>query len=196
MRLIIATKNKGKLREIKKILKSLNFPIVSLADLDKKVRIVENGKTFLENATKKAIPVSKIYENDYVLGEDSGLEVDSLGGKPSIHSKRYAGKNATDIKNNKELLKALEGIPSKKRGAQYRCCLVLAKAGKLIKVFEGSLRGSINYTSKGNKGFGYDPVFYLPSYRKTVAQMPISVKNQISHRAKAFRKLKKYLIHV
>ena len=194
MRLIIATKNKGKLREIKAILKGLGISIISLDDLDKKIRIVENGKTFIENSSKKAIPVSKIYKKDYILGEDSGLEVDCLDKKPGIYSKRYAGKYATDAKNNKKLLRALAGVGPKKRGAQYRCCLVLAKAGKIIEVFEGKLRGKIHTVSKGANGFGYDPVFYLPGYKKTVAQLPLPVKNRISHRAKAFRKLKKYLV--
>lgn len=196
MRLIVATKNKGKLREIKDILRGINLPIISLGDLDKKIRIVENGKTFLENASKKAIPVSKVYKKDFVLGEDSGLEVDCLNKKPGIYSKRYSGKYATDGKNNKKLLKSLDGVPFKKRGAQYRCCIVLARGSRTIKVFEGKLRGKINTASKGSNGFGYDPVFYLPAYKKTVALLPLSVKNSISHRAKAFRKLKKYLIHI
>lgn len=193
MRLIIATRNKGKLREIKDILKELNSEIISLADLKQKFRIIENGLTFLENASKKALIVSKIYTTDYILGEDSGLEVVYLDGAPGVYSKRYAGKGATYIKNNTKLLKALKGISQKKRGAQYRCCLVLAKSGKVIEVFQGKLKGLISTNSRGKGGFGYDPVFYLPAYEKTVAQLSLGVKNKISHRAKAFGKLKKYL---
>ena len=193
MRLIVATKNKGKLREIRDILKGLDLSIVSLADLDKKIRIVENGKTFLENSLKKAIPVSNAYAKDYVLGEDSGLEVDCLEAAPGIYSKRYAGQGATDAKNNKKLLNALKNTASRKRGARYRCCLVLARGGRLLKAFDGSLEGSVSRAPRGSRGFGYDPVFYLSAYKKTVAQLPISLKNRISHRAKAFKKLKRFL---
>jgi XTP/dITP diphosphohydrolase len=193
MRLIVATKNKGKLREIKAILKGIDVVLVSLEGLGRKFRIVENGKTFLQNASKKALAVSRIYKSDYVLGEDSGLEVACLRNRPGIYSKRYAGKYATDTKNNIKLLNAVKDVPPAKRGAQYVCCLVLAKAGEVIDVFEGKLCGSISRISKGEGGFGYDPVFYLSQYKKTVAQLPLSVKNRISHRAKAFQKLKKYL---
>ena len=192
MRLVIATRNKGKLREIKDILKELDSKILSLADLEEKFRIVENGLTFLENASKKALVVSKVYTDDYILGEDSGLEVVCLDGAPGVYSKRYAGKDATDVKNNNKLLKTLKGIPPKRRRAKYRCCLVLAKCGKVIEVFEGRLGGRISASPKGRGGFGYDPVFYLPAYKKTVAQLPLGQKNKISHRAKAFRKLKKF----
>lgn len=193
MRLIIATRNKSKLREIRKILKGIELPIVCLADLDKKFRIVENGKTFRENAAKKAIPVSKVYQGDYVIGEDSGLEVDCLEGGPGIYSKRYSGKNSTYLSNNRKLLKALKNVPLNKRGACFHCCLVVARGAKIIKVFDGKLKGRIAEESLGRHGFGYDPVFYLVKYKKTVAQLPITVKNRISHRARAFGKLRKYL---
>ncbi|MCF7907539.1 MAG: RdgB/HAM1 family non-canonical purine NTP pyrophosphatase [Candidatus Omnitrophica bacterium] len=193
MRLIVATENKSKLKEIRKILKGVGLQIISLADLDKKVCIIENGKTFLANAKKKAIPVSKIYPQDLVLGEDSGLEVDCLGGAPGIYSKRYAGKSGNPLKNNRKLLKVLEGVSVKDRGANFHCCLVLARSGKLIKAFNGRLTGRINIVEKGSNGFGYDPVLYLTGHKKTVAQLSSSVKNRISHRAKAFNKLKRYL---
>ncbi len=193
MRLIIATNNKFKLKEIRHILKGLNFKIVSLADLKKKFRIVENGKTFTENAIKKTLPVSCIFKDDYVLGEDSGLVVDYLGGLPGVYSKRYAGKSGDQNKNNSKLLKALVGVTASKRKAYFCCDLALARDGKLIRVFQGKLNGLIYGKTKGTNGFGYDPVFYLPSYGKTVAQLPIGLKNKISHRAKAFGKLKNYL---
>lgn len=193
MRLIVATRNNHKLKEIRKILKGVRLPIVSLADLDKKFRIVENGKTFLANAKKKAIPVSKVYKDDLILGEDSGIEVDYLEGAPGIYSKRYAGKSGNFFRNNHKLLKVMAGVPAKNRGANFRCCLVLAKAGNAIKVFEGRLKGRINREEKGSNGFGYDPILYLTGYKKTVAQLPLSLKNKISHRAKAFRELKKYI---
>jgi len=193
MRLIIATKNKGKLREIKEILKGINMRIVFLSELKKRFRIVENGKTFTENAIKKAVSVSKAYPRDYVLGEDSGLVVNYLGGLPGVYSKRYAGKSGNSKKNNAKLLKKLCGVAIAKRGAYFCCDLILVRAGKVIERFEGRLKGCIHTESKGTNGFGYDPVFYLPQYKKTVAQLPLAVKNKISHRAKAFQKLKAYL---
>ena len=196
MRLIIATRNKGKLREIKHILRGLDISIVSLNQLKKPIRIKEDGHTFLENALKKTLPVSELYPKDLVAGEDSGLEVESLHGAPGILSKRYCGKGATDLKNNRKLLKELEGLERKRRKACFCCVLTLAKAGKLLKAFEAKLKGVISKEIKGEAGFGYDPVFYLPSYKKTVAQLSLSQKNKISHRAKAFKKLHDYLANL
>lgn len=193
MRLIVATKNKDKFKEIKGILKGLGVSIVSLNQLEKKFHIVESGKTFQENAFKKAFPVSRYYKDHYVLGEDSGLEVDYLNGAPGIYAKRYSGPRATYKSNNKKLLKNLKGVPTKKRRAAFCCCLILVYNGKLVKVFEGRLQGRISDNAKGKNGFGYDPVFYLTGYKKTVAQLSLSVKNKISHREKAFRKLRRYL---
>ena len=193
MRLIIATANKGKLKEIKKILKGIKIPIVCLAQLDKKFPIKENGKTFLENAVKKTLPVSKYYSNDLVAGEDSGLEVNYLTGDPGIYSKRFSGKNSNDLKNNKKVLKLLEDVPKKGRRCAFRCVLVLMRNGKVIKSFQGRLPGYVNDKMLGKNGFGYDPIVYLPKYKKTVAQLPLTVKNSISHRAQAFCKLRTYL---
>ncbi|MBU0694434.1 MAG: RdgB/HAM1 family non-canonical purine NTP pyrophosphatase [Candidatus Omnitrophica bacterium] len=194
MRLIIATKNNGKLREIKEILKGIDIAIVSLNQLDKKFRIIENGKSFLENALKKTMTVSKFFKDDYVVGDDSGLEVDCLQGAPGIFSKRYSGRNATYLKNNLKILRELQGIEKSKRRAHFCCFLTLVKDSRLIRVFEGNLKGIISEEIKGQEGFGYDPIFYLPKYKKTVAQLSLKEKNKISHRAKAFGKLKKYLI--
>lgn len=193
MRLIIATKNKSKFKEIKAILKGINITLVSLTQLKKKISIRENGITFLENAFKKARLVSKVYKDDYVVGEDSGLVVDCLEGAPGVFSKRYSGSKATDIKNNRKLLGKLKDVRGKQRRAYFCCCLALAKNGRLIKKFEGKVTGLINYTPEGKGGFGYDPVFYLPRRRKTMAQLLPVEKNKISHRARAFFKLKKYL---
>jgi len=193
MRLIIATKNRNKLKEIKKILKGLNIELLCLADLRPNLRIKEDGKTFFDNALKKAKAVSKIYKDTLVLGEDSGIEVEYLGGKPGVLSKRFSGKNSNDHKNNFKLLKLLKNVPFKKRKAQFRCTIALTKNKKLIAKFEGKLCGYINDKAVGKNGFGYDPVFYLPRYKKTVAQLPLREKNKISHRAKAFYKLKKFL---
>lgn len=194
MRLIVATTNQGKLKEIKKILKGIKMPIISLADLDEKFKIKEDGTAFLENAIKKTIPVSLIYAQDLVVGEDSGLEVEALGGEPGVYSRRFCGKNSTDLKNNKKLLIALSGLSFKKRKAAYRCWLVLAKGNEIINIFDGKLSGNITFSLKGSNGFGYDPLFYLSRYKKTVAQLPLKKKNKISHRGIAFKKLRKYLL--
>jgi len=193
MRLIVATKNKDKFKEIKDILKGLRLQILSLNDLNTNIKIKEDGNTYFENALKKAVAVSKIFKKDLVVADDSGLEVEFLGNKPGVFSKRYAGENASYYENNLKLLKELEGVERKKRKAVFKCVVVLVKDQKLIKKFEGQLKGFISEKMMGKKGFGYDPIFYLPRYKKTVAQIPLKEKNKISHRAKAFLALKKYL---
>jgi XTP/dITP diphosphohydrolase len=193
MRLIVATQNQGKLREIKHILRGLKIPIVCLNQLDKKFHIRENGKTFFENAVKKTKPVSLVYKDDLVAGEDSGFIVDFLDGKPGVLSKRYSGKNWTYHKNNLKILKKLKGVDWKGRKAHFICVLVLMKNGKIIKKIEGWLDGFIHSEIRGRGGFGYDPIFYLPKYKKTVAELSLSEKNKISHRAQAFLRMKRYL---
>jgi XTP/dITP diphosphohydrolase len=193
MRLIIATTNQGKLREIKELLNGVKLPMISLTELDKTFNIKEDGSVFLENAIKKTIPVSAAYPADYVVGEDSGLEVEALGGAPGVYSKRFSGKGATDLRNNQKLLTALDELPFKRRKARYQCWMVLARNTRIIKIFNGQLSGVIDFSMKGQNGFGYDPLFYLPKYKKTAAELPLAEKNKISHRAKAFLKLRKYL---
>ena len=195
MRLIVATQNESKLQEIKHILKGVKLQIVSLNDLDREFHLRENGKTFFDNAVKKTLPVSKSYGDDLVVGEDSGLEVKRLGGKPGIYSKRYSGKNWTHEKNNQKILRELDGVKRSKRRASFHCCLVLFKGGKLVKKIDGRLNGYISNEQLGNQGFGYDPIFYVPKYRKTVAQLSSGIKNRISHRAIAFRTLKTSLLN-
>jgi XTP/dITP diphosphohydrolase len=194
MRLIIATRNKGKVREISEILKGLKLAVVSLGDISFKSDIEENGRTFFANARKKAIAVSKIYRSDYVAGEDSGLAVGYLKGRPGVRSRRFAGPCAGDEENNLKLLRELDGVRQSGRRASYYCCVVLARGGKFIKKFEARLPGFIAGRPRGNNGFGYDPIFYLPQYKKTAAQIPLKEKNKISHRAKVFGKVKRYLL--
>lgn len=189
--LVIATGNKKKFREIKKILKDVPVKLNSLLDFPKRPHIVEDGNTFFENAGKKAEQASLFY-NCWALGEDSGLEVSFLDGSPGIFSARYAGKDATDRQNIEKLLRSLEGVPKSKRHARFFCCAVLALRGKLIGKFEGTLQGLIQFKAKGTSGFGYDPVFFVPRFGKTLAQIPLSVKNTISHRYKALSKFKTY----
>ncbi|MCF7870753.1 MAG: XTP/dITP diphosphatase [Candidatus Omnitrophica bacterium] len=193
MRLIIATKNKSKMKEIKNILSNISFEIVSLNDLSEEFEIDEDGNTFYENAKKKALTVSQVYSDDYVVGEDSGLCVQHLQGAPGIYSKRYSGKDATDFKNNLKLLNQLKEVPSENRAAKFICSLVLAKKSKEIARFQSELKGLIHNKLEGANGFGYDPLFFLPKFNKTTAQLKSKQKNEISHRFKAFMKLKEFL---
>ena len=191
-RFIVATGNKKKFREIKKILGRLPVRVHCLKDFERRPRIVEDGATFFANARKKAVVTSLFYDA-LAVGEDSGLEVRALGGRPGILSARFSGKGATDLKNIEKLLKELKGLPASKRGARFVCCAVLAYKGKVVKKFEGTIQGRILESPKGSSGFGYDPVFYVPRLRKTLAQVPSKVKNRLSHRYKAISSLSRYL---
>jgi XTP/dITP diphosphohydrolase len=192
MELIVATKNKKKLEEIKEILKGLNLKIFSLADYPQAPRIIENGKTLRENAIKKAVKIAK-FTKKLTLGEDSGLCVDALGGKPGVYSSRFAGKDKSDRKNNFKLLKLLEGLPLMKRRAHYYCAVALADKDGLVGVAEGKCSGFIGFALKGNFGFGYDPLFVIPKYKKTFAQLGPRIKHKMSHRFRALQKAKAIL---
>lgn len=152
---------------------------------------MEDGTSFLENAVKKARGLAE-YSGEMSLADDSGLEVDALGGRPGIFSSRYAGKNADDGENIRKLLQDMNGVPSEMRGAAFRCTLVLYGPDGIYEAFEGSLRGTIACEPRGDQGFGYDPLFFIPEYRMTVAEMPPDLKNRISHRGQALRALKKH----
>ena len=190
--LIIATSNKDKFEEIRDILKGLKIRLYSLSDFKKVPRIKEDGSSFLENAAKKAVVVSRFLKG-YAVADDSGLEVDFLDGRPGIYSARFAGKQADYSANNRKLLKLLKGVPFSKRKAKFICCVCFAYKGRVLSHFYGYLKGYIIEQEKGRNGFGYDPLFYLPAYKKTLAQMPARLKNSLSHRYKAFVKFKRYL---
>lgn len=190
--LVIATKNKGKLREIKALLRDLDLKVTSLADYPGAPDVVEDGRTFRRNAVKKAVAVA-LYTGKLTLGEDSGLEVKALGNRPGIYSARFSGPRATDRKNNLKLLRLLRGAPLGRRQARYRCCAALADGEKIVGVFDGRCGGLIATRRKGSNGFGYDPLFFLPRYGKTFGELDPAVKAGISHRARAFRKVKDFL---
>lgn len=192
MELVVATKNKKKLEEIKEILKDPNLKITSLADYPQAPRVMENGKTFKENAIKKAVKIVR-FTQKLTLGEDSGLEVEALGGRPGIYSSRFAGKEKNDFKNNLKLLRLLKGLPLNKRKARYVCAVALADKEELIRVVEGICRGLIGFKPKGHFGFGYDPLFIIPKYKKTVAQLGPAIKHKMSHRYRALKKIKKII---
>ena len=189
-KLVVATRNKKKLEEIREILKDLHLKIISLADYPAAPRIKENGSTFQENAVKKALKIAK-FTGELTLGEDSGLCVRALNGAPGVRSARYSGRDKDDAKNNRKLLKALEGLSLKKRSAYYACAVALADKNGLIGVVEGRCSGRIAYSAKGSFGFGYDPLFLIPKYKKTFAQLGGAVKHRMSHRFRALTKTRK-----
>ena len=187
--IVIATRNKGKLREFRSILADGYDEILSLADFDEVPEIRETGLSFRENAFIKAKTASDFLGMD-AIGDDSGLVVDALGGAPGIYSARYAGEGASDNENNEKLLSELEG--KKNRDARFVCCIALVLAGGTREFFEGECRGRIIQEKRGESGFGYDPVFYVPQYKKTMAELTPDIKNRISHRAVASEKLLSY----
>ena len=175
-------------------MKGLGLRILSLNDFSDIPEIEENGKTFTENALKKARFYS-IYFDQLTLADDSGLEVETLNGMPGIHSARYAGENASLQEKNQKLLREMEGIPDSKRGARFKCVMALVSPEGREAVTEGVCKGRIGFKEVGKRGFGYDPLFILPQYGKTMAQISIEEKNRISHRGKALRKIRKLLAH-
>lgn len=192
MRLIVASNNNHKIHEIKDILKPFNIDVVSLKEAGINIDIVEDGKTFEENAYKKA---KTIYDltNEAVLADDSGLEVYALDNAPGVYSARFAGEECNYQKNNEKLLKLLENVDDKDRGARFVCTMILiTKEGKVIKSV-GTIEGVISREMKGNNGFGYDPLFIVPSLNKTFAELSEEEKNKISHRGRALDNLKKEL---
>jgi XTP/dITP diphosphohydrolase len=186
---VLASRNPGKIREIQAMLADPGIRLFSLNDYPEIPEIVEDGKSFLENALKKARAVAES-TGEIVLADDSGLEVDALGGAPGIYSARYAGNDADDVQNIRKLLYDLKGIHAENRGAAFRCVLVLYAVDGRYEVFEGRWEGLIAEKPVGQGGFGYDPIFFLPEEGITVAQLSTEVKNRISHRAQAIAKLK------
>jgi XTP/dITP diphosphohydrolase len=191
-KILFATKNVGKLKEVKAMLEGIDVSLFSLSDYPDIPEIVEDGVTFLDNALKKAKVVSA-HTGEIVIADDSGIEIDFLGGKPGVFSSRYSGPDATDESNIEKLLMELKGAPLNKRGATFRCVLVLYKPDGRFESFEGKWRGKIGYEPAGDKGFGYDPVFVAPEFGVTAAELSPEIKNSVSHRALAFAKLKKSL---
>jgi XTP/dITP diphosphohydrolase len=189
MQLIVATRNAHKTREIQRIFGPA-FTVSDLSAHPEIPEIRETGKSFEENAILKAIGASR-HLPGLIVADDSGLEVDALGGAPGIFSARYAGKNATDKQNIDKLLCELARIGAKetKRSARFRCVVALARQGELLGTFEGIVEGTIVERARGLHGFGYDPIFVPHGFEETFAELPPEVKDTISHRAKAIREL-------
>ncbi len=190
MKIALATKNPGKIREIRSILEGLSIELAGLDELSIKELPPEDGRTFKENALKKARFVSQ-KAGLPAIADDSGLEVDALGGRPGVYSARYGGR--TDRDRYMKLLEELKDIPDKERTARFRCVIALVTPDGEERTFEGVLEGRISTEPRGRYGFGYDPVFYIPHRGKTLAEIQPEEKNLISHRAMALKKLRDYL---
>ncbi|MDD4792074.1 MAG: XTP/dITP diphosphatase [Firmicutes bacterium] len=186
-RLVIATRNRGKLEEIRQILSDLNISVESLSDYPGIEEIEETGETFRENALEKAITVAK-HTEQVVLADDSGLVVDALGGAPGVMSARYAGTGASDSDRYRKLLAAMESVPDDQRTARFMCVVAIATPEGRTWTVEGSVEGAITREPRGKGGFGYDPVFLVPELGLTFAEIDAKTKNHMSHRARALAK--------
>lgn len=190
--IVVATKNLGKVTEFKAALSGLPYAVISLVDLGNYPEAPETGVTFEENARSKAEFYARL-TGKLCLADDSGLEVDYLKGEPGVYSARYAGEHASDEDNNKKLLDNLTGIPAEKRNARFRCVLALADAEKTLLIANGSVEGVMLTEPRGDNGFGYDPLFFVPEFDKTMAEMSHEEKNGISHRGRAIKALTEQL---
>ena len=188
MKIILATQNQGKIRELQELLVDEGIEVLSLLDIPDWEDVEENGVTFAENAALKARAAVR-RTGLIALADDSGLEVDALDGAPGVYSARYAGEPKEDERNNDKLLHLLETIPKDKRTARFRCVLVMATPFGKEYLTEGAVEGRILTQRRGSDGFGYDPVFYLPEFARTMAELTLTEKNTSSHRAQAFRKV-------
>jgi len=184
MRLLIASNNRGKVREYQELLDELGFELCGLAQVGITDDVDETGQTFMENACLKARAYGKT-SGLLTLADDSGLEVDALGGAPGVYSARYAGQGAGDADRIAKLLTALAGMPEEKRSARFRCVIALAWPDGRLETFDGKCDGIIAAAPRGANGFGFDPVFYMPEHGCTMAELPPEVKNRVSHRGRA-----------
>lgn len=187
-KLLVATGNAGKLREIRQMLSAIGIDVVGLDNLNNPPEVVEDGDSFTANARKKATKIAR-FANCLTLADDSGLVVPALGGAPGIYSARYAGVDATDASNNQKLLENLAAIPTNQRQAYFCCVMALAHPQGSCQTFEGRIHGQLINELRGEQGFGYDPLFLVPEYGKTLGELPLEIKNRISHRSQALGQL-------
>ena len=188
MKILLATQNQGKVRELQELLVDEGIEVLSLLDIPDWEDVEENGVTFADNASLKAREAVR-RTGLIALADDSGLEVDALNGAPGVYSARYAGEPKDDERNNDKLLHLLETTPEEKRTARFRCALVMVTPFGEEYLTEGAVEGRILTGCRGADGFGYDPVFYLPEFARTMAELTLTEKNTLSHRAQAFRKV-------
>lgn len=191
-RVLIATSNSGKLRDFAGAAKALGIEVSSLPNFSELPSIEEDGATFESNARKKARHYSRLVSGELILADDSGLEVDALGGAPGVISARYAvengSENSSDAANNAKLLRELTSVPEPKRTARFVCVIAAAKDRRIVGTFRGEAVGRVLFEARGSGGFGYDPLFYFPTLNKTFAELTPEEKAQVSHRGKAFAK--------
>ena len=192
-RIIFATGNENKMKEIRMILKDLGLEILSMKEAGADVEIIEDGMSFEENAEIKARAVARVLTNDIVLADDSGLEIDYLDRAPGIYSARFAGEDTSyDIKN-RIFLDRLEGVPDEERTARFVCAVAAVFPDGTVSVVRKTIEGRIAEEAAGDNGFGYDPIFYVPEYGCTTAEMKPEQKNELSHRGKALRAMREIL---
>ena len=192
-RIVFATGNKDKMKEIRQILADLGMEIVSMKEAGVDIEIVEDGMSFEENAEIKARAVSRVQTSDIVLADDSGLEIDYLDKAPGIYSARFAGEDTSyDIKN-RIFLDRLEGVPDEERTARFVCAVAAVFPDGTSETVRETIEGRIAHEPAGENGFGYDPIFYVPEYECTTAEMSAELKNELSHRGKALRSMRRIL---
>lgn len=188
--IIIATKNKGKAKDFEELLEPMGYKVLTLHDVAPHMDVEETGETFEKNATLKAETIAQELKKT-VIADDSGLEIDALGGEPGIYSARYSGEEKNDDSNIDKVLQKMVQVPEAEKTARFRCVLALAAPGEETITFEGTCEGMITDERKGENGFGYDPIFYVPALEKTMAEMEPSEKASVSHRGNAIRELGK-----
>jgi XTP/dITP diphosphohydrolase len=193
--ILVATSNAGKLRDLAGAASHYGVRVTQIPNFPSLPLVVEDGQTFEANARKKAEEYSRYVSQEVVIADDSGLEVDALGGAPGVHSARYAADephlaetNTDDAANNAKLIRVIKPVPPDKRTARFVCCIAAAREGKTLAVFEGKAEGLIREVPKGFNGFGYDPLFFFPQINKTFAELTATEKAHYSHRGEAFRK--------
>ncbi len=191
-KLLVGSNNRGKLREYAELLRGIHFELTTLSGLGITEEVEESGSNLKQNAIRKATAYAKL-SGLTTMADDSGLEVDALGGEPGPLSRRYAGDNVSDKERNDYLLAKLRNIPWEKRTARFRAVIAIATPDGKVKTAEGVCEGIIAFDSKGAGGFGYDPIFYLPELDKRMAELSLAEKNKISHRAKAAQKARRIL---
>ncbi|MDQ7829608.1 MAG: RdgB/HAM1 family non-canonical purine NTP pyrophosphatase [Armatimonadota bacterium] len=184
--LVLATRNPGKIAELGALLGALPLEVRSLRDFPQVDELPEASETYVGNAVSKAVAAARATGYP-ALADDSGLEVDALGGEPGVHSARFLGPTATDVQRNAEILARLRGVPPERRTARFRAVVAVATPDGTVRAFEGVVEGRIAEAPAGEGGFGYDPIFLVPEYGRTMAELPPGVKNRISHRARAVR---------
>jgi len=191
-KIIFATSNEGKMKEVRSILEDLGMEVLSMKEAGIQVDVVENGTTFEENAVIKATEIAKAC-GEIVLADDSGLEIDFLNKEPGIYSARYMGEDTSYAIKNQNLIDRLEGVEDEKRTARFVCAIAAAFPDGTVEVTRGTIEGRIGYEEKGTNGFGYDPIFYVPEYGCTTAELSLEQKNEASHRGKALRLMKEII---